>query len=274
MRGWLMVLCGGAVWLAPPAAVTAQAVAQRVAAAPPDETLRFSYEARPGVCGDGENIMIEGAGPREGITIRQHGYDSHAIGQGRIRRDGRMVDCQYGPVRVELTRAAGIVTGARLRVGGAAPAVGTDLGTVSPAAAIEYLLSDAAQHASPRVADRLTLAATLANAESWPALLRVARSPNLDAARRRTALFWLGQAASDNATRGLTSVISDNTEDLELRKHALFALSQIKSDETIDTLMRIAKTHQEPELRRTAIFWLAQSRDPRVVEFFAELLRG
>jgi len=37
-------------------------------------------------------------------------------------------------------------------------------------------------------------------------------------------------------------------------------------------LIRIARTHRNPELRRKAIFWLGQSEDPRALALFEELL--
>ena len=37
-------------------------------------------------------------------------------------------------------------------------------------------------------------------------------------------------------------------------------------------LIRIARTNREPELRKTALFWLGQSEDPRAISLFEELL--
>jgi hypothetical protein len=34
----------------------------------------------------------------------------------------------------------------------------------------------------------------------------------------------------------------------------------------------IAKNEKEPELRKKAIFWLGQSRDPRVQQFLIDLI--
>jgi hypothetical protein len=35
----------------------------------------------------------------------------------------------------------------------------------------------------------------------------------------------------------------------------------------------VARTHANHEVRKQAMFWLGQSRDPRAVDFFAEVLR-
>jgi len=40
----------------------------------------------------------------------------------------------------------------------------------------------------------------------------------------------------------------------------------------VDRLLAIARSESDPELRRQAIFWLSQSRDPRVAEFLMTLI--
>jgi len=52
----------------------------------------------------------------------------------------------------------------------------------------------------------------------------------------------------------------------------VFALSQRPSDESVPILIRIAKTHRDPAVRRRAIFWLGQSDDPRALSLLEDLL--
>ena len=85
-------------------------------------------------------------------------------------------------------------------------------------------------------------------------------------------MFWLGQAAGDAATRGLTDLVDDTSVAVEVKESAVFALSQRPRDEGVPALIRIARTHRNPELRRKAIFWLGQSEDPRALALFEELL--
>jgi hypothetical protein len=40
----------------------------------------------------------------------------------------------------------------------------------------------------------------------------------------------------------------------------------------VPLLIQVARTNKTPEVRRQAMFWLGQSKDPRAVEFFAEIL--
>src|SRR5690606_19075204 len=96
----------------------------------------------------------------------------------------------------------------------------------------------------------------------------------LEAGPRKAAVFWLAQAAGDKATEGLSSIVGDDSDELEVRKQAVFALSQIRSDQTIDALIIIARTNREPEIRKNAMFWLGQSGSPRAIAFFEKILRA
>jgi hypothetical protein len=50
-------------------------------------------------------------------------------------------------------------------------------------------------------------------------------------------------------------------------------LSQRQSDRAaMDKLFDIAKNEKDAELRKKAIFWLGQSRDPRVQAFLLDLI--
>jgi HEAT repeat protein len=53
----------------------------------------------------------------------------------------------------------------------------------------------------------------------------------------------------------------------------VFALSQLPKNEGVPKLMEVARTNKNPEVRRQAMFWLGQSRDPRAIEFFEQILQ-
>jgi HEAT repeat protein len=123
-------------------------------------------------------------------------------------------------------------------------------------------------------ADALITGAILADsAVVWPALLKLARRSDLPLDTRRQAVFWLGQAAGEAAARGLDSITTDQSGDLEVRKQAVFALSQRPADEGVPALIRVARTSPSGELRKSALFWLGQSEDPRALALFEELLK-
>lgn len=236
-----------------PARLEAQTLAQRVAAAG-DGTVRLNFAARRGVCGNGGN----------NITIMNE--DEHGEWES---------DCTPGPVRMSLRVSGGRVTEAHAYVGGRwRPAQGatTDLGTVPAAQAAADLLKLAER--ADDDADALITGATLADsAVVWPDLLRLARREDLSLEIRRQAVFWLGQAAGEAAARGLDSITTDERGDIEVRKQAVFALSQRPADEGVPALIRVARTSPSGELRKSALFWLGQSEDPRALSLFEELLK-
>jgi HEAT repeat protein len=57
-----------------------------------------------------------------------------------------------------------------------------------------------------------------------------------------------------------------------VKKRAVFALSQLRGDQGVTELIRVARTNRNPEVRKQAIFWLGQSRDPRALAFIEEIL--
>jgi HEAT repeat protein len=88
---------------------------------------------------------------------------------------------------------------------------------------------------------------------------------------RGQALFWLGQKAGTKAASAITEAI-ENDPDTDVKKRAVFALSQLPKDEGIPKLIEVAKTNRNPAVRKQAIFWLGQSKDPRALSFFEEIL--
>jgi hypothetical protein len=104
-------------------------------------------------------------------------------------------------------------------------------------------------------------------------LIKVA-SGDPDREARKQAIFWLGQKAGARSLEALGDAASGAEGDVEVQKHAVFAISQRSSDEAVPLLVEIAKNHPRSEVRKQAIFWLGQSNgdDPRVLELFREIL--
>ncbi len=226
------------------------ALAARVAAVG-NGTARLSFTAHPGVCGDGERVISTGS---------SHEWTS---------------DCEDGPVRVALDVHGGRVTAVRAHVGGRwlpGDASTTDLGRVPGATAADYLLGLAGS-APEGVAKHAILPAVLADsAVTWPALLRLARDESRPSGVRRDATFWAGQQASNRVAPALEGLADDEGVDMQIRKQAVFALSQRPADEGVPALIRVVRTSTSPTLRRTALFWLGQSGDPRALDLFKEIL--
>ncbi len=243
------VVAVAAAYVACAGTTHAQNVAEQVRAAP-DGRVRMTFAARPGVCGNGQNIS----------TRRGDNEDWER-------------DCEPCPVRVVLTKDQGEIVRIRSYVGGRWRATRrtTDLGRVSALDAADYL-TDIARRGSERASRDAVLPATMADsAVVWPALLDVARDDTLPRRTRRAALQWAGTAAGDVVVQRLASV---EDPDREARERAVFAVSQLPRDQGVPLLVEVARTHRDPEIRRKALFWLGQSGDPRAIDVFEELLRG
>jgi len=103
------------------------------------------------------------------------------------------------------------------------------------------------------------------------ALISMARSDQRPRIRSQ-ALFWLSQRAGDEALRTIGNAVSDDPE-IEVKRRAVFALSQLPRGEGVPLLIDLARNHRLTEVRRQAMFWLGQSKDPRAVDFFEQILR-
>lgn len=102
-------------------------------------------------------------------------------------------------------------------------------------------------------------------------LIDVARS-DADREVRKQAIFWLGQKVGKRSLDALGDAAQSNDADTEVQKQAVFVISQRPKDEAIPLLIKIARTHQKAAIRKQAIFWLGQTGDERVVDFFKEVL--
>jgi len=266
-RAWYVV-SGAWVALALSSVAHAQSLERRVASAP-DGSVRFSFAAKPGVYGNGRN-MISWDCDNGNCHNRQVDIDNYS---DAAHKDWDM-PCDSGPVRVALTKRGAAITDLRVYVGGEwrPSTTATDLGTVGTKDAATYLLALALKDES-RASEKAIFPAVLADSVTiWPDLLKIAKADNVSRKVRRSAVFWLGQAAGDAATRGLTDLVDDGSADHEVRETAVFALSQRPRDEGVPALIRIARQNKDPDLRRKAIFWLGQSDDPRALSLFEELL--
>jgi hypothetical protein len=101
-------------------------------------------------------------------------------------------------------------------------------------------------------------------------LIEAARNSPATAIRGE-AIFWLSQKAGNKAAAAITERIEQDP-DTEVKKRAVFALSQLPKDEGVPLLINVARTNANPAVRKQAMFWLGQSKDPRAIEFFAEIL--
>lgn len=249
-----LLVSAAAAWIAlSPGAARGQEpsdFAGRIASSP-DGTVRFHYEAREGVCGDGHGINF---------------HEGDAEGRGRW--------CEGGPVSVELEKSGENVTDLDLWVGGSRSSRDeprTDLGEVSTVDAADYLLALARRSDGEVGEDAIGAASLAAGVVIWPELLDLARDEELETDTRQAAVFWLAQLAGEKATDGLEEIVASDG-DTEVKEAALFALSQLPDGAGFDALMKVARESDNPELIQVSLFWLGQTRDPRALALFEEIL--
>jgi hypothetical protein len=228
-------------------------------------TVRLIFASKPGTCGDGATFISTGI-DEEGRHSRFHqtrGGWNTTTGAGGYDP----TRCEAGPVRVDLTVNNGVVTDLETYVGARWPQPANVVGT---RAAVDYLLSLAEKSAASAGKHAILPALLADSVEPWPQLLRIAKNENAAREVRKSAIFWLGQAAGDKATEGLKSLLTD--ADLEVKKQAVFAISQLRGEQSVSALIEIVRTSKDKEIRKNALFWLSQKNDPRVIALLEEIL--
>lgn len=240
----------------------AQGVAQRVAGVR-NGYAQLRFTARDGVCGDGR-------------TFIRMGNSFYGTMSGDWSRQAER--CMPGPVRVVLRMEDGVPGDVRTYVGGTATPEGavTDLGEVPARDAAAWLLQLARRHEGR--SDKAILGAVLADSATvWPELLAIARDDDASRKTRREAMHWLGRFASAKQAGHPDQLWSDEDEketpEVETKKSAVFALSQLRGGAGVEPLLTVARTNREPAVRSQAMFWLSQTDDRRAVDLFEEILK-
>jgi hypothetical protein len=232
-------------------------------------TVAFEFNTRRNVCGNGMSINISDDSS-SGWTTRSR-RSGISIGRNVV---GDQSICEEGPARLTLSQSGGKPSDVRVAVGGRAERVDTDLGAVGALEAARYLLK-IAPALSGRSADNAVMGAAVADsANLWKRMLEIARDNEASEASRKSSLFWVSQEASTVATAGLSSVAMDDDATNGVRNDALFFLAQRKGGEGVPALIRVVRESKSAKLRKDAIWFLSQSRDPRAIGLFEELLAG
>jgi HEAT repeat protein len=87
---------------------------------------------------------------------------------------------------------------------------------------------------------------------------------------RKQALFWAGNQRAVSLAEVAT--LYDRVGEKEMKEQIIFVLSQNKAEAAVDKLMDIARRDPDRDMRSKAIFWLGQSRDPRIIKFLEDLI--
>ena len=134
------------------------------------------------------------------------------------------------------------------------------------------LLSGLLGDASGRIRDQALSAIARTNDPSAvPVLLRAAQQDKSSRVRGQ-ALTWLAQRAARQISEAAIREAVDKDPETEAKKKAVYALTRIPRGEGIPLLIEIARTNRNAAVRKQAMFWLGQSKDPQAVKFFEEVL--
>jgi HEAT repeat protein len=90
-----------------------------------------------------------------------------------------------------------------------------------------------------------------------------------DPEMRSHAYFSLSQTHTPDAGKWIVGRL-DAERDEQVRQQAIFALSQLQDG--TDWLLEVMRVRHDPETVRQALFWLAQSEDPRALEEIEKIL--
>src|SRR5204863_8284712 len=128
--------------------------------------------------------------------------------------------------------------------------------------------------ADPVVLSSLNLVATSHSAQAMPMLLAIVKN-STNAKARRDAIFWLGQSRGDkdsivDTLVGLIPSLADDDSEA-----VAYALSQIRTDKSVNALASIARDKNKSEKsRNNALFWIGQSRAPNRVSLLEDIYKS
>ena len=118
-------------------------------------------------------------------------------------------------------------------------------------------------------------------------MLGIARGRNLEIETRKRALYYAGQVpccatgfgkgAAETPSysiewKDLAPLYDSFSGEPAMQEQMLYVYAQRRETEATDKLLQIAKAEKNPELRRKAVAWLAQRKDPRVKQFLLDLI--
>ncbi len=104
--------------------------------------------------------------------------------------------------------------------------------------------------------------------EKW--LMDVALNQREDVEMRKKAVFWAGNMRAIPLQDFVG--LYDRFNDRAMKEQLILLYSQRREREAIDKLLDIARNEKDLELRKRAIFWLSNSKDPRVQQLLLEII--
>jgi hypothetical protein len=237
----------------------AQSLTARIAAVR-DGNVHIAYAARPGFCGDGDNVVRSG----DAVFVIPDMF-------GRQRNRGTVI-CYAGPVRVSIRQVGGEATGITVHLGGrwSTNDAATDFGTVSAPEAARWMLGQARRLTS-RAAKSAIVAAALADSIAVADdLTRLARDAGVQDETRGYAVMWMGFLGDDDTRRSLRAMVADRSLDTDLRGHAIVALAEREIERADAEFLQSSYATLPASLRDKVFLALSRSGEPRIHRWLAE----
>jgi TolA-binding protein/HEAT repeat protein len=110
----------------------------------------------------------------------------------------------------------------------------------------------------------------MGGADNYRWLMDIALDAKEHIELRKKALFWAGQGGSVDVADLVK--LYDSMNDREMREQLIFVYSQRNEEAALDKLFQIGKNDPDRELRKKAIFWVGQSRNPRAAQYLQDLI--
>lgn len=177
-----------------------------------------------------------------------------AVNRGDVARDG-LAGIARNDARTE-TRKQAVFWMALLRGSEGADITSSIMFTDKNAEVREHAAFALAQSAAPRAtADLIRLGNT-----------------DRDAEVRAQAWFWLAHTAAPEAESAIFAALRKET-DAEVRERSILALSRLPDERAAKALVSIAEDRsQSRELRKRAVFWLSQSDSDAALRYLDQVL--
>jgi hypothetical protein len=147
------------------------------------------------------------------------------------------------------------------------------LGSARGRRGFEIVSRIAREDSSEQIREHAVFALSLSREPEAPRTLAAMAHSDSSARVRGQALFWLAQKAGRKLAESAIGDAIANDPETEVKKKAVFALTQMPNGEGVPLLIQIARTNRNPEVRKQAVFWLGQSRDPRALGFIEDVLK-
>ena len=208
---------------------------------------------------DSARWLLDLASQRGSSTnARRHDEDgvltALAVNRGDVARDG-LAGIARNDARTE-TRKNAVFWMALMRGREGADIASSSMFTDQNAEVREHAAFSLAQSAAPRAtADLIRLGNT-----------------DRDAEVRAQAWFWLAHTAAPEAESAIFTALRKET-DADVRERAILALSRLPDERAAKALLTIAEDRsQSRELRKRAVFWLSQSDSDAALTYLEQVL--